>query len=199
MTWSATARYGTDAAPGQLAFVHDFLSTAPVGHPALTDLLDDLGPAQSWLDEAVRARGADPAEVKLGSDDLAPLKRLRSALLTSLDGEADVTTSAPSAKLSISLDANGSVQLDGEGGAAARLTATLLRDVYDAQQQGTWRRLKACRNPSCRIVFFDRSKNNSRVWDDLATCGNREHLRTFRARQRAMESEGDAGSLTPDR
>jgi predicted RNA-binding Zn ribbon-like protein len=47
------------------------------------------------------------------------------------------------------------------------------------------RRLKICRNPRCRVAFFDRSRNNSGVWRDVRTCGNAANLRAYRARQRA--------------
>ncbi|HZP20974.1 MAG TPA: ABATE domain-containing protein [Bauldia sp.] len=39
-------------------------------------------------------------------------------------------------------------------------------------------RLKQC--PECGWLFFDHSKNNSRRWCDMATCGNRTKLRRHR-------------------
>lgn len=40
----------------------------------------------------------------------------------------------------------------------------------------TLRRLKLCRNPLCHTAFYDLSKNNSKVWHDLATCGSPQHI-----------------------
>ena len=60
----------------------------------------------------------------------------------------------------------------------------LLLAVRDAQQQGCWPRLKACRNPDCRWAFFDRSHAHRGAWCDMATCGNMIKNRNFRARHR---------------
>jgi predicted RNA-binding Zn ribbon-like protein len=37
----------------------------------------------------------------------------------------------------------------------------------------------------CPCAFYDRSRNNSRVWHDVRTCGNVANLRASRARRRA--------------
>jgi predicted RNA-binding Zn ribbon-like protein len=34
-------------------------------------------------------------------------------------------------------------------------------------------RLRTCGNPLCRWLFVDRSRNGSRVWCEMAVCGNR--------------------------
>jgi predicted RNA-binding Zn ribbon-like protein len=60
----------------------------------------------------------------------------------------------------------------------------LLLVIRQAQQDGTWRRLKVCANPDCRWVFYDRSRNQQGNWCDMAVCGNRIKNRQLRARQR---------------
>ncbi|GLQ55447.1 CGNR zinc finger domain-containing protein [Devosia nitrariae] len=47
---------------------------------------------------------------------------------------------------------------------------------------GGFERLKQCPNHGCGWLFYDRSKNNSRRWCDMATCGNQSKGRRFRAR-----------------
>jgi predicted RNA-binding Zn ribbon-like protein len=44
------------------------------------------------------------------------------------------------------------------------------------------RRLKIC--PSCRWLFIDRSRNASRLWCDMLTCGNQAKARRHHARRR---------------
>lgn len=34
-------------------------------------------------------------------------------------------------------------------------------------------RVRRCANPKCVLLFFDSSKNGTRRWHDMATCGNR--------------------------
>lgn len=43
--------------------------------------------------------------------------------------------------------------------------------------------IRECADPSCRWLFLDRSKNHSRRWCDMRTCGNRLKVQRFRARQ----------------
>jgi predicted RNA-binding Zn ribbon-like protein len=44
-------------------------------------------------------------------------------------------------------------------------------------------RLRACGSETCRWVFLDTSKNHTRRWCDMKTCGNRMKARRFHARQ----------------
>jgi predicted RNA-binding Zn ribbon-like protein len=42
--------------------------------------------------------------------------------------------------------------------------------------------VKDCGDPSCRWLFLDTSKNHTRRWCDMKTCGNRMKARRFHAR-----------------
>jgi predicted RNA-binding Zn ribbon-like protein len=48
---------------------------------------------------------------------------------------------------------------------------------------GHFDRLKQCANDTCGWLFLDHSKNNSRRWCDMATCGNRTKAKRHRQRQ----------------
>jgi len=69
----------------------------------------------------------------------------------------------------------------GVDGAMARLMAAVSQATVD----GTWERLKACPEESCRWAFYDRSKNRSAKWCSMQTCGNMAKARTYRARHRS--------------
>ncbi len=60
-----------------------------------------------------------------------------------------------------------------------------LAEMLNPKQQ---KRIKICPNPGCNWVFFDQTKGNSRRWCNDLTCGNRDKVRRFRARQKASES-----------
>ena len=45
-------------------------------------------------------------------------------------------------------------------------------------------RVRVCQGPGCHWLFVDWTCNRSRRWCDMATCGNREKVRQYRARQR---------------
>ena len=66
----------------------------------------------------------------------------------------------------------------------------LLLIIRDAQGDGTWDRLKACRNPECRWAYYDRSHAGRGAWCDMAVCGNRIKNRNLRSRRSRRGAEG---------
>ena len=60
----------------------------------------------------------------------------------------------------------------------------MLAAVFEADAAGTWRRLRACANPACGWAFYDRSRNGSSRWCDMAICGNRAKQRALQVRRR---------------
>jgi predicted RNA-binding Zn ribbon-like protein len=48
---------------------------------------------------------------------------------------------------------------------------------------GTWSRMKACRNDTCHWAFYDASRNRSGKWCSMAICGNRAKVANYRERQ----------------
>jgi predicted RNA-binding Zn ribbon-like protein len=63
--------------------------------------------------------------------------------------------------------------------------ATIVATVLHAMADGSWSRVKACQNDTCRWLFMDVSRNRSRQWCTMAICGSRMKARAYRARQRA--------------
>lgn len=78
-------------------------------------------------------------------------------------------------------DGHVGLQPGGEGVDAA--LARILAIVERAQAAGTWERLKACAAPDCRWAYYDRTRNHSRTWCDMAVCGNRAKARAYRSRK----------------
>jgi predicted RNA-binding Zn ribbon-like protein len=60
-----------------------------------------------------------------------------------------------------------------------QVTAVALNAMLD----GTWPRLKVCRN--CEWAFYDFSKNRAGSWCSMQLCGNRKKTRAYRARRRS--------------
>ncbi|MEU5994114.1 CGNR zinc finger domain-containing protein [Spirillospora sp. NPDC047418] len=69
--------------------------------------------------------------------------------------------------------------------------ASLLAVVAEAVADGTWTRLKACREPSCRWAYYDHSRNRRRTWCSMDICGNRAKARASHHRKSAAPSTGD--------
>ncbi|WP_328990569.1 CGNR zinc finger domain-containing protein [Kribbella sp. NBC_01245] len=70
--------------------------------------------------------------------------------------------------------------------------ATLLGVVADAVAAGTWSRLKACREPSCRWAFYDHSRNRRRTWCSMELCGNRAKARASHHRKTSRSPNSSA-------
>ena len=60
--------------------------------------------------------------------------------------------------------------------------AETVRSFAEILANGELARIKICRNPHCRWVFYDQSKAQSRCWCDDKLCGNRERVRRARLR-----------------
>ena len=82
------------------------------------------------------------------------------------------------ARLSLRVGARGRLWV--EGGADA-LDAVVCSAV-GAMLDGSWGRLKACRN--CAWSFHDYSPNRSAAWCSMQLCGNRTKTRAYRRRRK---------------
>jgi predicted RNA-binding Zn ribbon-like protein len=63
--------------------------------------------------------------------------------------------------------------------------ATLLVTVAEAVAAGTWARLPAGLEPSCRWAYYDHSRNRRRTWCSMELCGNRAKARAAHHRRTA--------------
>jgi predicted RNA-binding Zn ribbon-like protein len=84
---------------------------------------------------------------------------------------------AAAARLSLRIDAERQVQVESGGDPLDAVVAVMLAAMLD----GTWGRLKACRN--CHWSFYDLSPNRSATWCSMQLCGNRTKTRAYRRRK----------------
>jgi len=132
----------------------------------------------------------------LTADDLTSLRELRESLQAQLELGRNTSQMATQADLALHLEKlrwkmtlrEGQLALSAEGGGWRQVAGALLGDIFVAQQHELWPRLKACRNPLCSVIFYDSSKNQSRVWHNTLVCGNLINLRASRARRRQEAS-----------
>ena len=178
----------TKPAPMPLLVLQAFVNTREAD--AGTDLLgDDEGVARAWLHEAGLLASADETV------DLAQARALRESIRALLvrNGGGPPPTAVELAALKalsersrfvplVGADGHMELQPEGDRGAPSGL-ARLLLIIHDAQRNGSWDRLKACRNDECRWAFFDRSHARQGAWCDMAVCGNRMKNRKLRSRR----------------
>ncbi|TGA96606.1 hypothetical protein E4665_15020 [Sporolactobacillus shoreae] len=63
------------------------------------------------------------------------------------------------------------------------LLAPIARSAADLITSADLTHVKECTSPSCSWLFVDETKNQSRRWCNMKTCGNRNKLQRFRSRQ----------------
>ena len=179
---SATSRFLLDPAPDGLFLVQDLVNTSPVPAYAVRDLLHTVADARRWVGtvRSSPAVGATPGRIT--SPDLASLRALREEVVAVLAGRP-IPPRVVSTEVAVGPD--GRARLSPVGRGVDWLTSAVWGEVLLAQHDGRWARLKVCRNPVCPCAFYDGSRNNSRVWHDVRTCGNAANLRASRARRRA--------------
>ncbi len=86
---------------------------------------------------------------------------------------------AAAERVRLRVDDDRRVHLDSCGDALDTIVAIALAAMLD----GTWSRLKACRN--CHWSFYDNSPNRSATWCSMQLCGNRTKTRAYRRRKTA--------------
>jgi predicted RNA-binding Zn ribbon-like protein len=166
-----------------LRLVEDLINTRSIEFD--TDELGTADAVAAWLrarDLLRRAEQVTPAEHRR----VLRMREGLRALIAANHGESEPPALADLAALSDALP----VVLDvttrpprlvpARPGAVDHALATMLIAVARSVDNGTWNRLKVCREPACRWAYYDHSRNRSRAWCSMATCGNRAKARTFR-------------------
>jgi hypothetical protein len=173
----------TPPAPGELEMVRGFMSLHD--HVPVTE--DSLPPTEATIEWWLREQGLLDPGVDASSEDLDwaadVLEALRARVFENMGAEPDPTTIATldAAAADVGLAPRFVPRADGVRGAIGRILAI----AFLAELDGSWSRFKECGDPTCRSVFYDRSKNRSGKWCVMAECGNRAKVRAYRERERA--------------
>jgi predicted RNA-binding Zn ribbon-like protein len=154
-----------NAAPEPLRQVQLFVNSIDREHDRewLPAWLEEHGLSASDYDRAVALREALRALLRVNNEGgAAP--------------EARAQVSEAARDVRVELDDDGVVLTGAD--ALAEVTAIALSSMLD----GTWGRLKVCRN--CEWSFYDTSKNRSGSWCSMQLCGNRLKTRAYRSRRK---------------
>ena len=178
-------------APGELEHVRAFVNTID-----LEERRRRAHAVPTSSQAGSREHGLAPAGLVATSDDLEYAIGLREALRAVLlahnadgfvpaDAASALDRAAAARRLRLRFDKHGfgtlEPEADGVDGALGRLLAIIHRSAAD----GTWARLKACRDDTCEWAFYDHTKNRSGAWCNMAVCGNRAKARAYRERRGA--------------
>jgi len=190
-----------EPAPGGLGLVQAFLNSVDI--EGQTDAFSDRKGLTRWLQEW----GLLPPEAAVSERDRRRTIAMREALRDvveardagrdAFEAAARLERSSRRSPLVVRLSADGVPALHPKARGVDAAIARLLSEASLAAAEGTWLRLKICRNDVCRWAFFDASRNRSGAWCSMAVCGNRLKGRAFRSRRRRALSSTSC-ERTPD-
>jgi predicted RNA-binding Zn ribbon-like protein len=163
------------AAPQPLRLVQLFVNTSD--HEHTRELLGTPEQVRVWLAEHVH----DPG--RIGPAGAERARALREALRELLRGDnraarAQVEETARRARLTVALDPP---QLVPQASGLDHALGEVVAVAYEAMRNGSWNRLKACKN--CGYSFWDASRNRSATWCSMQLCGNRLKVQRYRSRR----------------
>ena len=170
----------------QLDLVRDYVNTFD-----LETGVDEIGTPDElamWFSE----QGLVDDLVEPSEQEVADARSLREAIreLLLANNGVEVDTAAASqtleeagreAKLGVRFE-DGRPVLAPEGDGARAALGRIVATVAELAPTDEWKRLKTCRDETCRVAFYDKSRNRSRAWCSMEVCGNREKARNFRHR-----------------
>jgi predicted RNA-binding Zn ribbon-like protein len=178
--------------PGDLEMLRSFVNTSdPDTH---TDQLDTPERLHDWLVErsllAVDATIDDEAH-RQTLDFREAVRALALANgATELDPAAITTLNrlGAEASLAVLMRSDGHAELHAVGEGLHQTFGHLFSIMYTAMVDGSFLRLKGCANDTCQWLFYDQSKNRSKKWCEMQTCGNAINARAYRQRHRHESS-----------
>jgi predicted RNA-binding Zn ribbon-like protein len=184
-------------APGRLELVREFLNTRNL--ELGTDALDEPANVQRWFQAHHLIDAATAVSTAEWQQTIEVRESLRALALVNTGHTIDPAHTTTLDDLARDADVRLRYQPDGTQTLAPRPgdgvllgLGRILAIVGTAALDGRWKRFKVCRAEDCLWAFYDHSRNRSGVWCQMAECGNRAKVRTYRRRHKpAHESRRD--------
>lgn len=161
------------------------------------DELDSPQLLADWLAERSlvdRGTAIDPSE---HSNALEFREAIRAVAVANCAGDlkpgavATLNRIGERAALSFALGSDGNATLRPRGRGIDEAFGHLLAIMYETAVDGSFLRLKGCANVECQWLYIDQSKNRSRKWCEMESCGNAINARAYRHRRRLAPADGD--------
>ncbi len=178
-------------APGDLRWLQGLLDT----RDAATGVEKLASPEllANWL----AGQGLIPIGVELSPADLKRVvafrEGLRGVLLAGKRGNVKaverLNRAAGGARLEVSLGPGGDPRLGARVSGLDDVFGRWLSILVHAHLDDTWKRLRVCANPECRLTFYDDSRSYARRWCSKR-CGDVIRARAYRGSARYRRNKG---------
>jgi predicted RNA-binding Zn ribbon-like protein len=173
---------GRAPAPGDLALVQTFVnSNYDLEHDHGAELLASPEALTRWL----RRRDLIGHKAQATAQDLERAITLREDLRELLIAKHEGREATVNAAIEVTaqLTTTGARLTKAEPPSVRSALDLVLAQAVAAQLEGTWARLKACKE--CSWAFYDHSKNGAGNWCSMKVCGGRVKQRKYYARRQS--------------
>jgi predicted RNA-binding Zn ribbon-like protein len=172
------------AAPEPLRLVQLFVNT--VDHEHGRELLGSQAELRSWLGKhlSIEVARTKPGQLERAIELRESLRTLllrNNGFVRSPPTVGAINRAARAAKLSIQVTPSAQVTVEPEVGGVDGALGQIVAVALEAMLDGTWQRLKACRQ--CEWSYYDYSRNRSARWCSMTICGNRAKTKAYRRRK----------------
>jgi predicted RNA-binding Zn ribbon-like protein len=192
----------------------DFLNTLHPGHGRTDEQHDRdehlASPADAAMWFLEHELVHPEAGIRIGDNELARIRRVRSALREVVDSVVQGRTPEADAVhlVNATLEARRPTRIELDG-TALRIghrhadtpvddaLALIAEAIIEELATGRPERLRVCANDRCRWAFFDSSPTGRRRWCDMRSCGNQAKAARYRARLKE-EAKSDEASARPN-
>jgi predicted RNA-binding Zn ribbon-like protein len=182
----------SEASP-EVRLISDFVNTFDV--EGGNDEISEPPALRAWLVErGLLPRGEAVTEADVRNAG-ALRESLREVLAAHHDGDVTpdelerINDAVARYPVVVTFDRGGEPRVAPAAGGVDGALASIVGGVVATMGGDDWLRLKACARDSCRWVFYDQSKNQSKRWCSMQVCGNRTKTKAYRDRKKAPESD----------
>ncbi|MEV0319968.1 CGNR zinc finger domain-containing protein [Streptomyces sp. NPDC050658] len=191
--------------PGTLCL--ELVATGGPGEFRRFEVLHQPADLARWAGEC--RLGMPPGhEIEVGEGELAAARELRDALFLLAADRAHgrpldpgqlsvVNAAAAEPPLAARIEPDGT-RAWAAGATGTRLLSTVARDAVDLFTGPHADRVRECATHNCYLLFVDTSRPGRRRWCSMERCGNRQKVRTHRARGEASAARTDSPEAWPD-
>jgi predicted RNA-binding Zn ribbon-like protein len=178
----------TNEAPGDLELLRSFANTREID--TQTDALDSPDRLHDWLVERSLLDPGVHIDTTTHVEALEFREAVRALGLSNTGADLDPTAVATMNRLadrtalSVRMSPDGCAELQAGGSGVDHTLARLFSIMYTAMIDDRFARLEGCANDTCGWLFYDHSKNRSKKWCHMQSCGNMLNARAYRQRQR---------------
>jgi predicted RNA-binding Zn ribbon-like protein len=164
----------------------DLLNTEFMRDGTVADYLGELSNVQGWLDD----NGLPGRATSAVRANLVESRAAIRAVLTGRDrgGRARLNAVLSHGSVRLSLTeartSQRDVEVDDPAWRPAVLAAVNLLELLDTVPG----RIRNCEHPHCVLWFLDTSRNGTRRWHSMTTCGNRAKAQRHYARSRRSDN-----------